>query len=153
FLQAWQTPHGLPPFDAIQPAHFAPAFDRAMRAHRAEIDAIAEQAESPTFDNTLAAFDRSGRALERIERVFFNLTASETSPALQAVEREMAPRLAAHHTAIYLDAGLFERIDELHRRRNDLGLDSEQLRLVERVHLDFLRQGARFSTQARTRLS
>ncbi len=73
----------------------------------------------PTFDNTLAALDRCGRELRRIEQVFFNLTASETSPALQAVEREMSPRLAAHHSAIHLDARLFARIDAVTQRRGE----------------------------------
>ena len=109
-LQTWDTPYGLPPFEQIRPEHFVPALEHAMRSHRAAVDAIAKNSDSPTFDNTLAAFDGCGRELGRIERVFFNLTASETSPALQAVEREMSPRLAAHYSAIYLDAKLFARI-------------------------------------------
>ena len=104
-LAPWTTPFGLPPFAAIRPAHFAPAFDAALAAHRAEIDAIAAATEPPTLDNTVAAFDRSGRDLVRIQRLFYNLAASETSPELQAVEREMAPRLAAHHSAIYMTPG------------------------------------------------
>ena len=95
-----------------------------MRAHRAEIDAIAASPEPPTFENTVAALDRSGRDLARIERLFCNLAASETSPALQAVEREMAPRLAAHDSAIHLHAALFARIDALHGGAQTLGLDA-----------------------------
>src|SRR4051794_20220924 len=105
-LQPWTAPFGLPPFAAIRAEHFVPAFDAALRAHVVEVDAIAASAAAPTFDNTLAAFDASGRLLGRIERVFFNLASSETSPALQAVEREMAPRLAAHESTIYQHAGL-----------------------------------------------
>ena len=123
-LQTWTTPFGLPPFASIRPEHFEPAFAEALRSHRAEIAAIANDASPATFDNTLVAFDKAGRVLSRIEKVFFNLTASETSPALQAVEREMSPRLAAHHSAIYLDAALFARIDALHHRRGELGLDA-----------------------------
>ena len=150
-LLPWTTPYGLPPFAAIRPEHFVPAFDHALPAHRAEIAAIAGNVATPTFDNTLAAFDRSGRALTRIEKVFHNLAASETSPALQAVEREMAPRLAAHYSAVYLDARLFARIDDLHRRRGELALSAEQVRLVLRVHLDFVRAGARLSATAKAR--
>jgi len=150
-LQPWTTPFGLPPFEAIRPEHFVPAFEQAMRAHRAEVDAIAGSREPPTFDNTLAALDRSGRALTRIEQVMFNLAASETSPALQAVERQMSPRLAAHRSAIHLDAQLFARIDALMQQRGDLGLTPEQSRLVERIHLDFVRAGARLSGAARAR--
>lgn len=109
-LQPGDTPFGLPPFDRIRPEHYIPAFDVAMRAHDEEIRSIADNAEAATFANTIAALDRSGSALTRIELLFDNLTASETSPALQDVEREMAPRLAAHHSAIHLDAALFARI-------------------------------------------
>ena len=150
-LEAWDTPFGLPPFDRIRPEHFIPAFEHAMRSHRVEIDAIANDTAPPAFDNTLAALDRCGRELRRIEQVFFNLTASETSPALQAVEREMSPRLAAHHSAIHLDARLFARIDALTQRRGELGLTPEQSRLAERVHLDFVRAGARLTGPARVR--
>ena len=150
-LQPWDTPYGLPPFDAIRPEHFAPAFEHAMRSHRAEVDAISGNSEAPTFENTLAALDRSGRALGRIAQLFFNLTASATSPALQAVERQMSPRLAAHHSAVHLDAGLFARIEELWQRRGELGLTGEQVRLAERVHLDFVRAGARLTGSARAR--
>jgi len=150
-LQPWQAPFGLPPFDRIRPEHFAPAFDHALGQHRAEVQAIAGQGEPPSFANTIAAFDRSGRELGRIQKVFFNLTASETSPALQAVERELAPRLAAHYSAVYLHATLFARIDALHRRRHELALDPEQIRLTERVHLDFVREGARLSESAKAR--
>jgi peptidyl-dipeptidase Dcp len=150
-LQAWTAPFGMPPFAAIRPEHFVPAFDHALAVHRDEIDAIAAAAAAPTFDNTLVAFDRSARDLSRIAKVFYNLASSETSPALQAVEREMSPRLAAHYSAIYLSAPLFERIDDLHRRRNDLGLGKEQLQLLVRVHLDFERSGARLGHAAKAR--
>jgi peptidyl-dipeptidase Dcp len=139
-LQTWQTPYGLPPFELIRTDHFVPAFDHAMHAHRAYVDAIAANSEPPTFDNTLAAFDGCRRELGRIERLFFNLTASETSPSLQAIEREMSPRLAAHHSAIYLDARLFARIDALAQKRKDLG-SPEKCDSPERIHSDFVREG------------
>jgi peptidyl-dipeptidase Dcp len=150
-LQSWTTPFGLPPFATIRPEHFEPAFAEALRSHRAEIAAIANDASQATFENTLVAFDKSGSVLNRIEKVFFNLTASETSPALQAVEREMTPRLAAHYSTVYLVAALFARIDDLHRRRGELALDAEQLQLLRRVHLDFERAGARLPKEARAR--
>ncbi len=150
-LEPWQTPFGLPPFDRILPAHFVPAFEHALQAHRAEVDAIAELAEPPSFENTVAAFDRSGRDLVRIQGVFFNLTKSETSPALQAVEREMVPRLAAHHSAIRLHAKLFDRIDGAASSPRRARLAPEALRLLDRVHLDFVREGARLSGAARAR--
>ena len=150
-LDAWNTPHGLPPFATTSAEHFAPAFDVALKTHRAELDAIANTLTAPTFENTLAAFDRSGRLLTRIDQMFYNLAASETSPALQAVERAMAAPLAAHSNAIYMHAALFKRIDALYGRRTSLGLNTQQLRLLERVHLDFVRAGARLSPDAQVR--
>jgi peptidyl-dipeptidase Dcp len=150
-LQDWNAPYGLPPFGQLRSEHFKPAFEAAMRKHRAELDAIARQAEPPDFDNTLGAFDRSGRLLSRIESVFYNLTASETSPALQAVQREMAAPLAAHANAVAMHAPLFARIDALHRERAALGLGPEQRRLLERVHLDFVRAGAQLAPAAQAR--
>ena len=152
-LEPWETPFRLPPFDRIGPEHFAPAFDAAMSEHEREVQAIAESGEPPSFNNTVAAFDRCGRGLTRIEQVFFNLTASETSPALQAVERDVSPRLAAHESAIYLNPRLFERVDAVHARRGDLDLDDEQKRLVERIHLDFVLAGARLGPAEKARLS
>ncbi len=150
-LQPWHTPYGLPPFEAVLPQHFVPAFEQAMREHRAEIDAIAGQAAAPSFENTVAAFDRSARLLARLEGMFFNLAVSETSPELQAVERELAPRLSAHESAIYLHAGLFARVAAVHAQRAALALTAEQRRLVERIHLDFERAGALLAPEAKRR--
>jgi peptidyl-dipeptidase Dcp len=144
-LEDWQTPYGLPPFEAVLPSHFAPAFERAFDEHRAEIERIASSDEAPGFDNTVAALDRSGALFTRVALLFFNLASSETSPDLQAVEREIAPRMAAHESAIYLHEGLFKRLAEVHAKRDELGLQPEQLRLVERLHLDFVREGALLS--------
>ena len=138
-LQAWPQAHGLPDFGALAAEHFQPAFDTALAEHRAEIDAIAAQAEPPSFANTLAAFDASGRQLSRLEHLCYTLTASATSPALQAVQRALATPLADHNSAVYMHQGLFKRVDALHERRESLGLTPEQRRLLERVHLDFVR--------------
>ena len=150
-LQEWTQPYGLPPFREVRPEHFEPAFDVAMREELAEIDAIANLPGPPTFSDTVEAFDRSGRLLTRISRLFGNLASSETSPALQAVERAMAPRLAAHRNAIYMHADLFDRIDRLHAQRDSLGLDGEDLALLERVHLDFVLSGAKLPPPSRSR--
>jgi peptidyl-dipeptidase Dcp len=152
-LHAWTAPQGLPPFSDIEPAHFPPALAVAMRAHRDELDAIARDAVPPTFDNTLVLFDASGRDFSRIDLLFNNLCASETSPALQAVQREMAAPLAAHANAIYLHAPLFARIDALHDLRDRLGLATDQRRLLEQVHADFVRAGARLQGEQRARFA
>jgi len=150
-LGPWDTPYGLPPFEAVRAQDFAPAFEQAMLEHAAEIDAIAAAAAAPSFDNTVAAFDRSGRLLARLEGLFFNLASSETSPELQGVERDLAPRLAAHENAIYLNAGLFARIAAVHAERDALALSAEQRRLVERIHLDFVRSGALLAPEPKLR--
>jgi peptidyl-dipeptidase Dcp len=150
-LQPWVPPYGLPPFGQVDSAHFVPAFTLALAQHLVEIDAIAANTEAPTFDNTLAELDICGRLLDRITLLFHNLTASETSPALQKVQLEMAPKLAAHENSIFMHAGLFARIDALHETRHTLNLNAEQLRVLERVHLDFVRAGARLTGQQRAR--
>lgn len=150
-LQPWTTPYALPPFTALRPEHFAPALQEAMEQHRAELEAIAAQAEPAGFDNTLARFDASGRLLARVEAAFYNLCASETSPALQQVQRDMAGPLAAHSNAVYMHAGLFARIEALYELRSELGLTAEQQRLLEQTHRDFVRAGARLAPAAQAR--
>ena len=150
-LQPWDTPHGLPPFAQIRAEHFAPALEAALAEHLADIARIAVDPEPPSFDNTIAVLDRSGRLLDRIASLFYNLASSETSPALQAVERNMAPILAAHHNSVYTNAPLFRRIDVLHAQRSTLGLGAEQRRVLERIHFDFVRAGARLAPPAQVR--
>jgi peptidyl-dipeptidase Dcp len=150
-LQPWDTPHGLPPFGAIAPAYFEPALHEAMRQHRAEVERIGTQAAPPDFENTSAALDRAGALLERVASCFFNLTSSATGPELQAAERALAAPLAAHFSAVQTDPRLFARLDELHRRRGELGLDAVQRRLLERQHLDCVRTGAMLPPAARER--
>ena len=150
-LQPWTDAYGLPPFARTRPEHFAPAFELAMRAHLEEIDAIGSAAAAPSFENTVAALDRSGRLFDRIGGMFHNLTSSETSPALQEVERKMAPLLAAHDSRIHMHAALFARIEALHGRRRELGLGDEQIRVLERYHIDFVRAGARMNEEGQQR--
>ena len=150
-LQDWDTPLGLPPFALVQPAHFAPAFAQAMAAQRAELDAIGGEAEAPTFDNTVAALDASGRLLARIEALFHTLNASVSTPALQAVQRDMAEPLAAHWSWVAMHAGVFARLDALMQRVDALGLAPDQRRLLERLHLEAVRQGAKLPPEAQQR--
>lgn len=151
-LQDWNDqPYGLPPFARIEAAHFAPAFEAALAEHRAELDRIAAQDQPPSFENTIAAFDRSGRLLARLEHLFYTLGASATSPELQAAQRALAAPLAAHGNAVYMHAALFKRVDALYAERQALGLSPEQLRLLERIHLDFVRAGAKLQGEAQAR--
>jgi peptidyl-dipeptidase Dcp len=139
------------PFAQIRAEDFPAAFQRGMRLHQAELDAIAAQALPPDFNNTVAAFDRAGGLLDRLQSVFYNLGASATSPALQAVQREMAAPLAAHWSAVYQNEALLKRMDAVHGGRQALGLTPEQQRLVERTHLGFVRAGAQLPADQRAR--
>jgi len=147
----WTAPFGLPPFDALKPEHFEPALRGAMAEHLDELEAVASHSAAPDFDNTVAAFDRAGSRLDQLAAVFYGLTASATSPSLQAVQRAMAGPMAAHHSAVYTHLALFARVESLHRRRAALGLNGEQLRLLERMQLDFVRAGSQLPEAQRLR--
>jgi len=152
-LEPWTAPLGAPPLAAVRPEHFLPAYETALAAHEAEIAAIAADPAPPGFANTVLALEKSGALLTRIELVFSNLAASDTSAALQAIELEMAPRLARHWNAIHLNPALFARLDAVHEKRHGLGLSPEELRVLERYHLDFVRAGARLIGAARDRFA
>ena len=149
----WTGPLGLPPLEAIKPEHFRPAFDRALAAHRAEIDAISTNPAAPSFGNTIEALERSGRDLERVSNVFFVLAGADTGDAIEAVERDMSPLLARHGNALYLNGKLYARIAELYRRRDSLGLNAEQARVLDRYHTKFVRAGAALDQPAQGRLA
>ncbi|WP_027929740.1 M3 family metallopeptidase [Amycolatopsis thermoflava] len=154
FSQASDLPYGLPPFDRIADEHFGPAFEAGLAEHAAEIEAIAGNPEPATFENTIVALDTSGRLLQRVSSVFFNLTSSDTNPARQELQAEIAPKLAAHSDAIHLNPALFARVKELYDRRDQLGLDEESAWLLERTYTDFQRAGAGLdeSQQAKLRV-
>lgn len=149
----WTTPFATPPFEAIRVEHFVPAFEHAMALHRARIDAIVEQEAAPTFDNTIVPLELSGVDLARVWRTFGTLTSSATNDELRAIQREMSPRLAAHTSAINLNEALFARVDTLFARTDELGLDAEQARVLERRHTNFVRAGARLTGADRERLA
>src|SRR3984885_2689603 len=151
-FETWPEP-GLPPFDRIRAEHFAPGFERGMAEEVAEIAAIAGAADPPTFANTIEAMERAGRLLRRVSRVFFNLNSSHTDDALQEIARNFAPLLARHRIGIVLNAALFQRIADLFARRESLGLDADQLRLLERKHREFIRGGAMLAPVERQRMA
>ena len=130
FLQPSSLPFHLPPFDKIKDADYAPAFEAGMAEQRKEIDAIAHDPAPATFDNTIVALERTGRTLTRVQKTFGNLNASNTDEAMEKVESEMAPKLAAHQDAILLDAALFARVDAVYQRRGEPGLDPESAQLL-----------------------
>jgi len=152
FLAPSTLPYGLPPFDKIKDEHYAPAFAEAMRQHMAEIDAIADNPAAPSFDNTVVAMERAGQTLTRVSRVFFNMTGANTDPELEALSRDLAPKLAAHNDAILLNAKLFQRIGTIYEQRPSLALDAESRRLLERHYTDFIRAGAKLSESDKAKL-
>jgi len=152
FFAASELPYQLPPFDRIEIGHYLPAFERGMAEQRAEVAAIAAEPAPPTFDNVLVALERSGRVLQRVSAVFFNLASSDTNPELQDIEGRVVPELSAHSDAIMLDQQLYQRIKALYERRDELGLDAESSWLLERYHTDFVRAGAELSADQHVRL-
>ena len=148
--ESWAGPYGTPPLDQIRAEHFRPAYERALTEHEREIAALA--ALPASFANTIAGLEKSGKWLARVDAVFGALTSSNTNDELQAIEREMAPKLTAHWNQIYLNEDLFARVDKLYEKRATLGLDAEALRVLERYHLDFVRRGARLKGAGRARL-
>ncbi len=153
FFQTWTTPEGAPPFALIKPEHFVPAYGRAFAEHDAEIEAVADQSEPPTFENTIAALELSGRALSRIENVFNLLAGADSNDALLAIERDIAPRVASHWNTFRTQPALFRRIDALMSRIGSLDLTAEQKRVLERYHTSFRRAGAALDSAARQRLA
>jgi peptidyl-dipeptidase Dcp len=152
-LRPWTGPHGLPPFESITTDHFKPAFEAALAEQTAEVAAIADAPEAPSFANTVEAMERSGLALKRVGGVFFNLAGSHTNDAIQAIEREMAPVLAKHRNSIFMNEKLFRRVDDLYRQRDTLGLNAEQARVLDRYHTIFVRAGARLGPDEKKRLA
>jgi peptidyl-dipeptidase Dcp len=151
FFEPWTAPFGAPPLDRIRPEHFAPAYARGLAEHAAEIAAIAGDPAPPSFENVIVALETSGRLLARVDGVFSNLAASRADAALQEIEREMAPLLSAHWSAIHMNAALFARIGAVYRARDSL--DAEAARVLSRYHTDFLRAGAGLPQAARARLA
>jgi peptidyl-dipeptidase Dcp len=152
-LAQWTGPFEAPPFDSIKPNHFVEAFETALSLAQAETDAIAANPEAPTFENTIVALERSGRLLTRVSLVFSNLSTADTGDEIEALEREIAPKLAQRRSAIYLNESLFRRVDALYARRAELGLDAEQTQLLHRYHVAFSRYGGGLADGPKSRLA
>ncbi|MGH6851986.1 MAG: M3 family metallopeptidase, partial [Methylocella sp.] len=152
-LEPWTGPFGAPPFDRLKPMHFRAAFEIALGFAQAEIEAIAAGPNPPSFANTIEALERSGGDLTRIRSVFFNLARADANDEIEAIEREIAPKLARHRSEIYLNDALFRRIEALHAQREKLGLDAEQARVLERYHIAFLRNGGGLPEATKARLA
>ncbi len=152
-LQPWTADFELPPYADITTVHFLPAMEAAMAQHLAQIDEIAANTAAPTFDNTIAALEQTGHQLDRVASVFYSLAGTDTDDEIQAIERELSPKMAAHMSAISLNQDLFERVDKLYDARQTLKLDDEALRVLERHHMRFVRSGAKLTPDAKTKMA
>jgi peptidyl-dipeptidase Dcp len=152
FAKQSTLPFHYPAFDKIHDADYAPAFEEGMRQHAAEIEAIANNKAAPTFDNTIVAMEKSGQLLNRVSTVFFNLVGCNTDDQMNALDKDLAPKLAAHQDAIHLNAKLYARVKTLYDKRDTLHLDAESKYLLERYNLDFVRAGANLSDADKAKL-
>ncbi|MFO7369826.1 MAG: M3 family metallopeptidase [Bacteroidales bacterium] len=142
FLTPYNTPFEVPPFDKIDTTHYMPAFLEGMKRDSLEIDKIVSNPEEPTFENTILALDRSGELLTRVAKVFYNLNSANTNEQMQVIARDINPLMSKHRDDIALNAKLFQRIKTVYDKRNDMQLDSQQIRVTEKYYRDFERMGA-----------
>ncbi len=153
FLNEYTTPFQVPPFDQIKNEHYLPAFEAGMKEQLAEVEAIVDKAEPATFENTILPYDKSGKILSRVSNVFFNLNECLTNDEMIAIAEQVLPLISKHSDAIMMNPKLFERIDYVYQHRNEMGLDDQQIRVVEKYHQDFMRHGAGLSAEKQAELS
>ncbi|MBO5700032.1 MAG: M3 family metallopeptidase [Bacteroidales bacterium] len=151
-LVEWDTPYGIPPFEQVQPEHYIPAFKTAMAAELAEIDAIVNNTEEPTFENTIEAYTNTGELLGNVSAVFSSASGVKSTPELQAIAKELSPLQSAHRSAISLNDKLFQRIKAVYEKRNEMNLNAQQLRVVEEIFKGFERGGANLPAEKKEEL-
>ena len=145
FFTEYTTPFQVPPFDKIDTSHYMPAFIEGMKQHNDEIASIVNNQDAPTFENTILAFDKSGELLTKVSKVFFNVMQANTNDNLQLIAQKISPMLSQHNDEISMNPKLFERIKVVYEKRNESGLDAQQIRVTEKYYRDFERQGANLS--------
>lgn len=151
-LETWDTPHGVPPFDEIQPEHFLPAIETALERVDAELDAIATNPDAPTFDNTIEALEASGTDLSRILPVLSSIGSSHSNDEIRAVQTKVSPMLAAHRSKMMMREDLFQRVEAVMQADN-AGLTPEQQKLLEETHSNFVRAGAALDEDTKARVA
>jgi peptidyl-dipeptidase Dcp len=152
FFSEYDTPYGIPPFELIETDHFMPAFEAALEEHKSDIEAIVNQEAEPTFINTIEAFERSGKMLDKVGSVFYNLNSSLTSDTMQAIARELSPMMSKHSDDIMLNPELFARIKSVYDNRDQFNLNDEQHMLLEKMYKRFVRGGALLDQTAQDQL-
>lgn len=151
FMKEWDTPYGVPPFDEIETEHYLPAMEEGMKQQAEAIDAIVNNTEDPTFENTILALENSGELLNKVTAVFFNLAECMNSPEMEAIAEEAMPKLSAHGDNINLNEGLFKRVKAVYDQRESLNLNPEQMRLLEETYKGFVRGGANIAPENQQR--
>jgi peptidyl-dipeptidase Dcp len=152
FFAEYTTPFNVPPFDLIDTTHYMPAFLEGIKQQNLEIEAIVNNQEAPTFDNTILPFDKSGLMLYRVGRVFYNLNSAHTNDQIKAINREISPMMSKHRDDINMNEKLFARIKTVYEKRNESNLDASQIRVVEKYYRDFERGGANLSKEDQEKL-
>ena len=152
-LKEYDTPYQIPPFEKIREEHYMPAFLKGMETHLEEIDKIANNPESPTFENTIVELERTGKTLDKVSDVFFNLLSSNTNEEMDKIAAEISPKLSAHSDAIKLNKKLFSRVDTVYEDRKNLSLNTEQTRLIEETHKHFIRAGVKLNEESMSKLT
>jgi len=152
FLIDYDTPYQIPPFEKIKVSHYEPAFEEGMKQHLSEIESIANNNEEETFKNTIVELERTGKLLDKVSRVFFNLLGANTNDEMDLLASKISPILSSHYDKISLNEKLFKRVKTIHDQRNDLDLTTEQMRLLTETHKSFVRSGALLSEESMEKL-
>lgn len=152
FFVEWDTPFGVPPFDKIKNEHYVPAFEEAMKLHKAEIDAITASEEEPGFDNVVATLDYSGEILKKVSAVFYNMTSAKTSDELQEIAKDISPKITSHYDDIMMNKELFKKVKTVYNNKEKFNLNTEQNQLLELTYKNFVRSGALLDDKQQGRL-
>ncbi|WP_374400355.1 M3 family metallopeptidase [Flavobacterium sp.] len=152
FFETYTTPYQVPPFDLIKNEHFKPAILEGIKKQEAEINAIVSNKQKPTFDNTVLAMENSGKLLARVSTVFYNLNSANTNEEIQAIAKELAPKLSAHNDNIYLNDALFQKVKNVWNNQKSFKLNKEQAKILENLYKSFVRSGANLSEENKKRL-
>lgn len=152
FYQAYNTPFETPPFDSIRAEHYLPAIEKGMLEQIAEVQAIIDNQESPTFENTILAYDRSGALLDRVNAVFFNVIGTDKTDELQEIARTVTPLLTQHSDNMSMNMDLFKRVKAIYDGRETMSLTPAQIRVCEKYYSDFVRNGAELSPEDQSKL-
>ena len=153
FFTEYDTPYQIPPFKKIKDAHYMPAFNQGMKEQLEEIASITNNLESPSFENTIVELERTGKTLDKVSNVFFNLNSSNTNDQMDAIAKEISPKLSAHRDNIFLNRKLFERVKTIYEQKNNLDLNTEQKRLIEETYKYFIRSGAQLNSTSMRELT